>query len=178
MELESYAPLAVEDARQWLGIRQDDRQEDESLALLIDAVAESVEAYLPYPVRDREMHSVRPYAEDVPTSWPVAEVRRAVAYRGGVAEVVSAWPVPGGIKVEPVEGAEAVEVWWRAEGRCPAVVRQAMLVALKTAYENRTGPVVTDDVLAILRPEMRVNVRCCRDRGRQGAGRLPRAAVQ
>ena len=161
MELESYAPLAVEDARQWLGIRQDDHQEDESLALLIDAVAESVEAYLPYPVKDREMCGSFPCSGRVRTVWPVAEVRRAVAYtRDGRAVEVDARPAPCGIEIEGApEDAESVQVWWRAEGRCPAVVRQAMLVALKTAYENRTGPVVTDDVLAILRPELRVNVR-------------------
>lgn len=159
MELESYAPLAVEDARQWLGIRQDDNQEDEPLALLIDAVVESVEAYLPYPVKDREMSEVFPCSEHVRTVWPVAEVRRAVAYTKGEAVEVRARPAPCGIEIEDApKDAERVQVWWRAEGRCPAVVRQAMLVALKTAYENRTGPVITDEVLAILRPELRVNV--------------------
>lgn len=41
-------PIAVEDARQWLGIRQDDRQEDESLALLMDAVRDAIQQYIPY----------------------------------------------------------------------------------------------------------------------------------
>jgi hypothetical protein len=41
-------PIAVEDARQWLGIRQDDCQEDESIALLIEAVRSAVQPYIPY----------------------------------------------------------------------------------------------------------------------------------
>ncbi len=94
MEHAPCGPLAVEDARQWLGIRQDDRAEDEALALLIDAVACAIQPYLPYDLR--------------------------------------AW--------------------------CPPSVRQAMLSALKAVYEDRTSPIVTPQVLDMIRPEMRVNV--------------------
>lgn len=168
MAYESY-PLDLTDVRAYLNMSSDDTTQDEVLTEAIRTSADLLEPYLDFSIRDTTRDVVCQAERTVDGVFvripltPVISVDAVLEDNMfGTMELspddylLKDGPDPILVITAPING--DVRIIYRTGIRCPPAVKTALLTIVRSLYERREEPPLSDTVMAMVAPYARVNI--------------------
>ncbi len=152
-------PITVADVRAFLSLSAN-TDEDSLLEMLISGVRAQAETYLRRRIAMQDVAFACSYARQIELPDVPMRIGSVVAVgANGSRSDVTDETVPVGCTLL-IGGAESdiLQIEYTSEMYCPADVRNALLMAVRNAYVERSSDPMTDDVRQLLAPHRRLRI--------------------